>query len=102
MKAEYSAYYTQLGFRIKQCRTEACLTQEQLAERIGKSAAYIGHLEAPGGVQNALAGYLAGYIQGAAGSAAPSCMCGRISADAETSGAPSHGTAPFLYPFGNF
>lgn len=48
MKAEYSAYYTQLGFRIKQCRTEACLTQEQLAERIGKSAAYIGHLEAPG------------------------------------------------------
>ncbi|HIZ84132.1 MAG TPA: helix-turn-helix domain-containing protein [Firmicutes bacterium] len=48
MKEEYKIYYLRIGARIKHYRTKAHLTQQQLAERIGKSATYIGHLEAQG------------------------------------------------------
>ncbi len=47
MKAEYADQYQQLGLKISYYRKRRGLTQEQLAERLGKSAAYIGHVEAP-------------------------------------------------------
>ena len=40
MKAKYSDMYLQLGLKIG-------LTQEQLAEKLDKSPAFIGHVEAP-------------------------------------------------------
>lgn len=47
MKAEYTDLYQQIGLKISYYRKRRGLTQEQLAERVGKSAAYIGHVEAP-------------------------------------------------------
>ncbi len=47
MKAEYADCYQQMGLKISYYRKRRGLTQEQLAEQIGKSAAYIGHVEAP-------------------------------------------------------
>lgn len=47
MKAEYTDLYQQIGLKIAYYRKRRGLTQEQLAEQIGKSAAYIGHVEAP-------------------------------------------------------
>lgn len=47
MKAEYTDLYQQIGLKIAYYRKRRGLTQEQLAEHIGKSAAYIGHVEAP-------------------------------------------------------
>lgn len=47
MKAEYTDRYQQIGLKISYYRKRRGLTQEQLAEQIGKSAAYIGHVEAP-------------------------------------------------------
>ncbi len=47
MKAEYASQYQQIGLKISYYRKRRGLTQEQLAEQIGKNAAYIGHVEAP-------------------------------------------------------
>ena len=47
MKAEYSDQYRQLGLKIAYYRKLRRLTQEQLAELVGCSAAFIGHVEAP-------------------------------------------------------
>jgi len=47
MKKTYENEYRQLGLKIAYYRKLKGLTQEQLAERIDKSAAFIGHVEAP-------------------------------------------------------
>lgn len=47
MKAKHSNNYLQLGLKIAYYRKLCGLTQEQLAEQIGKSPAFIGHVEAP-------------------------------------------------------
>ncbi len=47
MKQIYESEYTQLGLKIAYYRKLRGLTQEQLAERIDRSAAFIGHVEAP-------------------------------------------------------
>lgn len=47
MKLKYEAEYRQLGLRIAYFRKLRGLTQEELAEKIDKSAAFIGHVEAP-------------------------------------------------------
>ena len=47
MKKRYENEYRQLGLKIAYYRKLKGLTQEQLAERIDKSAAFIGHVEAP-------------------------------------------------------
>ena len=47
MKKAYENEYRQLGLKIAYYRKLKGLTQEQLAERIDKSAAFIGHVEAP-------------------------------------------------------
>ena len=46
MKIEHSDRYKMLGLRIAYFRKLKGLTQEQLAERLGKSAGYIGTVEA--------------------------------------------------------
>lgn len=47
MKEIYEVEYLQLGLKIAYYRKLRGLTQEQLAEKINRSAAYIGHVEAP-------------------------------------------------------
>lgn len=47
MKANHSNSYLQLGLKIAYYRKLRGLTQEQLAEQIDKSPAFIGHVEAP-------------------------------------------------------
>ncbi|MBQ7386581.1 MAG: helix-turn-helix transcriptional regulator [Clostridia bacterium] len=47
MNAKYDMEYRQLGLKIAYYRKLRGLTQEQLAEKIEKSAAFIGHVEAP-------------------------------------------------------
>lgn len=47
MKPEYSNEYMQLGLKIAYFRKLRGMTQEQLAESVGRSAAFIGHVEAP-------------------------------------------------------
>ena len=47
MKSSYEVLYRQLGLKIAYYRKLRGLTQEELAERIDKSAAFIGHVEAP-------------------------------------------------------
>ena len=47
MNAKYESMYRQLGLKIAYYRKLRGLTQEQLAERIDKSAVFIGHVEAP-------------------------------------------------------
>ena len=47
MNSKYCSQYRQLGLKIAYYRKYRGLTQEQLAERIDKSAAFIGHVEAP-------------------------------------------------------
>ena len=47
MKAEYRTDYIKLGLNIAYYRKLKGLTQEQLAERIDKNTAFIGHVEAP-------------------------------------------------------
>ncbi len=47
MNAKYELEYRQLGLKIAYYRKLRGLTQEQLAEKIDKSAAFIGHVEAP-------------------------------------------------------
>ncbi len=46
MKAEYRDRYRKLGLRIAYFRKMKGLTQEQLAEKLGKSAGFIGAVEA--------------------------------------------------------
>lgn len=47
MKPIYEAEYLQLGLKIAYYRKLRGLTQEQLAERIERTPAFIGHVEAP-------------------------------------------------------
>ncbi len=47
MKTKYIDKYQQIGLKIAYYRKRRGMTQEQLAERVGKNAAYLGHVEAP-------------------------------------------------------
>ena len=47
MNIKHDLKYRQLGLKIAYYRKLRGLTQEQLAEKIEKSAAFIGHVEAP-------------------------------------------------------
>ena len=47
MNLKYDLEYKQLGLKIAYFRKLSGLTQEQLAEKIEKSVAFIGHVEAP-------------------------------------------------------
>ena len=47
MKDIYADKYLQLGLKIAYYRKLRGLTQEMLAEQIGVSAGFIGHVEAP-------------------------------------------------------
>ncbi len=47
MKPIYAEQYRQIGLKIAYYRKLRGLTQEELAEQVGLTPAYIGHLEAP-------------------------------------------------------
>lgn len=47
MKKLYSEKYRQIGIKIAYYRKLRGLTQEELAEKVSLTPAYIGHLEAP-------------------------------------------------------
>ena len=47
MKTEYTEQYRQIGLKISYYRKLRGLTQEQLAELVSLTPAYIGHVEAP-------------------------------------------------------
>lgn len=47
MKEQYSDKYIQLGLKIAYYRKLRGFTQEQLAEQLDLSPAFIGHIEAP-------------------------------------------------------
>ena len=47
MNAMYGDQYLQLGLKIAYYRKLRGLTQEELAERVGLTSAFIGHVEAP-------------------------------------------------------
>jgi transcriptional regulator with XRE-family HTH domain len=47
MKSVYAEQYRQIGLKIAYYRKLRGLTQEELAEQVGLTPAYIGHLEAP-------------------------------------------------------
>ena len=47
MKAIYDREYLQIGLKIAYYRKVRGLTQEQLAERVNRTPAFIGHVEAP-------------------------------------------------------
>ena len=47
MNAVYKSQYLQLGLKISYYRKLKGLTQEQLAEKIDCTPAFIGHVEAP-------------------------------------------------------
>lgn len=47
MKVIYESEYLQLGLKIAYYRKLRGLTQEELAERIDRTPAFIGHVEAP-------------------------------------------------------
>ncbi len=47
MNPIYTSYYLQLGLKIAYYRKLRGLTQEQLAEKIDRTAAFVGHVEAP-------------------------------------------------------
>ena len=47
MKESYQSEYRQLGLKIAYYRKLRGLTQEELAERIERTSAFIGHVEAP-------------------------------------------------------
>lgn len=47
MKAIYEFEYLQVGLKIAYYRKLRGLTQEQLAEKIDRTPAFIGHVEAP-------------------------------------------------------
>lgn len=47
MKAEHTDKYRQIGLKIAYYRKLRGLTQEELAERVERTPAFIGHVEAP-------------------------------------------------------
>ena len=47
MNLKYESEYMQLGLKIAYYRKLRGLTQEQLAEKIDRTPAFIGHVEAP-------------------------------------------------------
>ena len=47
MKSIYAENYRQIGLKIAYYRKLRGLTQEELAEHVGLTPAFIGHLEAP-------------------------------------------------------
>lgn len=47
MKEKYAKKYLQLGLKVAYYRKLRGFTQEQLAEKLDLSPAYIGHIEAP-------------------------------------------------------
>ena len=47
MKSIYAEQYRQIGLKIAYYQKLRGLTQEELAEQVGLTPAYIGHLEAP-------------------------------------------------------
>lgn len=47
MKLDYESEYRQIGLKIAYYRKLRKLTQEQLAEKIDRTPAFIGHVEAP-------------------------------------------------------
>ncbi|MBR5479244.1 MAG: helix-turn-helix transcriptional regulator [Clostridia bacterium] len=47
MQESYKAMYLQIGLKIAYYRKLRGLTQEQLTEKVGKSVAFTGHIEAP-------------------------------------------------------
>ena len=47
MKAVHAEKYRQIGLKIAYFRKLRGLTQEELAEQVGVTPAFIGHLEAP-------------------------------------------------------
>ena len=47
MKAKYADKYLRLGLKVAYYRKLRGLTQEQLAEKLDLSPAFIGHIEAP-------------------------------------------------------
>ena len=47
MKDIHANKYRQIGLKIAYYRKLNSITQEELAEAVGLSAAYIGHIEAP-------------------------------------------------------
>lgn len=47
MKSIYAEQYRQIGLKIAYYHKLRGLTQEELAEQVGLTPAYIGHLEAP-------------------------------------------------------
>ena len=47
MKKEHIEKYRQIGLKIAYYRKLRGLTQEELAEQVGLTPAFIGHLEAP-------------------------------------------------------
>ena len=47
MKKTYAEQYLQIGLKNSYYRLLRGLTQEKLAERIDRSPAYVGHIEAP-------------------------------------------------------
>ena len=47
MKSIYTEQYRQIGLKMAYYRKLRGLTQEELAEQVGLTPAYIGHLEAP-------------------------------------------------------
>ena len=47
MKTIYADKYRQIGLKIAYYRKLRGMTQEQLAEKLGLSPAFIGHVEAP-------------------------------------------------------
>lgn len=47
MKATHAEKYRQIGLKIAYYRKLRGLTQEELAEQVGLTPAYIGHVEAP-------------------------------------------------------
>ncbi len=47
MKPIYDDKYLQIGLKIAYYRKLRGLTQEELAEKVGRTPAFIGHVEAP-------------------------------------------------------
>lgn len=47
MKSIYAEKYRQIGLKIAYYRKLRGMTQEELAEQVGLTPAFIGHLEAP-------------------------------------------------------
>ena len=47
VKMEHSEKYRQIGLKVSYYRKLRGLTQEELAERVERTPAFIGHIEAP-------------------------------------------------------